>query len=177
MKGFGFFLVGLLLQTSGFRPALWLMAGMLAAILAGAATSLPRELGNAKASKSFQELVAKSRGVNLLAASTRLRARQPEGAPVSAAAHGEAAIQRRRAAMGTFERYLTLWVALCIVVDIALGSALPRPFRALGRLEVAQVNIPVALLIWAMIVPMLLRVDFGAMERCRRQGRCPWPVG
>lgn len=73
---------------------------------------------------------------------------------MSASAQGEAAIRRRRMAMGTFERYLTLWVALCIVVGIALGAALPGPFRLLGRMEVAQVNIPVALLIWAMIVPM-----------------------
>lgn len=67
MKGFGFFAGGVLLQTVGFRPALWLMAAMLAAILAGVALSLPRELGKAKASKSFKELLAKNRGVNLLA--------------------------------------------------------------------------------------------------------------
>jgi predicted MFS family arabinose efflux permease len=67
MKGFGFFLGGLLLQTVGFRPALWLLAALLAVILAGVAFSLPRELGKAKASKSFKELFAKSRGVNLLA--------------------------------------------------------------------------------------------------------------
>ncbi|MCO6416101.1 arsenical-resistance protein, partial [Siccirubricoccus sp. KC 17139] len=90
---------------------------------------------------------------------------------MSAAAQGEAAIQRRREAMGTFERYLTLWVALCIVAGIALGAVLPGPFQALGRMEVAQVNIPVALLIWAMIVPMLLRVDFGAMGQVARHWR------
>ncbi|WP_236037391.1 ACR3 family arsenite efflux transporter [Belnapia arida] len=90
---------------------------------------------------------------------------------MSAAAEGEAAIGRRKAAMGTFERYLTLWVALCIVVGIALGALLPSPFQALGRMEVAQVNIPVALLIWAMIVPMLLRVDFAAMGQVARHWR------
>ena len=91
---------------------------------------------------------------------------------MSAAVDGEAAIQRRRAAMGTFERYLTLWVALCIVAGIALGALLPGPFRALGRMEVAQVNIPVAVLIWAMIVPMLLRVDFaGHCLLIRRQAK------
>ncbi len=90
---------------------------------------------------------------------------------MSASARGEAAIERRRAAMGSFERYLTLWVALCIVVGIALGAVLPGPFRALGRMEVAQVNIPVALLIWAMIVPMLLRVDFTAMRQVARHWR------
>ena len=90
---------------------------------------------------------------------------------MSAAARGEAAIQRRREAMGTFERYLTLWVALCILAGIALGAVLPSPFQALGRMEVAQVNIPVALLIWAMIVPMLLRVDFAAMGQVTRHWR------
>jgi ACR3 family arsenite transporter len=73
--------------------------------------------------------------------------------------------------MGTFERYLTLWVALCIVAGIALGAVMPGFFQALGRLEVAQVNIPVALLIWLMIVPMLLRVDFGAMGKVARHWR------
>ncbi len=68
MKGFGFFVGGLLLEALGFRGALWLMASMLAMILAGVAVSLPRALGQAKASKSFKELFAKSRAVNLLAA-------------------------------------------------------------------------------------------------------------
>jgi predicted MFS family arabinose efflux permease len=67
MKGFGFFAGGLLLQVVGFKPALWLMAVMLAAVLAGVLASLPRELGKAKASKSFGELFAKSRAINLLA--------------------------------------------------------------------------------------------------------------
>ena len=68
MKGFGFFAGGLLLETVGFRPALWLMAAMLAAVLVNVLLSLPRELGKAKASKSFGELFAKSRAINLLAA-------------------------------------------------------------------------------------------------------------
>jgi hypothetical protein len=68
MKGFGFFAGGLLLQLVGFKPALWLMAAMLAAVLIGVFASLPRELGKAKASKSFAELFAKSRAINLLAA-------------------------------------------------------------------------------------------------------------
>ena len=68
MKGFGFFFGGLLLETLGFRGALWLMAGLLALVLTGIALSLPRELGKAKASKSFRELFAKSRAINLLAA-------------------------------------------------------------------------------------------------------------
>ncbi len=65
--------------------------------------------------------------------------------------------------MNLFERYLTVWVALCIVVGVALGHFFPEPFQALGRAEVAQVNIPVAVLIWLMIVPMLLKIDFAAM--------------
>jgi predicted MFS family arabinose efflux permease len=68
MKGFGFFFGGLLLETMGFRGALWLMAGLLGVVLAGITLSLPRELGKAKASKSFQELFAKSRPINLMAA-------------------------------------------------------------------------------------------------------------
>lgn len=80
-----------------------------------------------------------------------------------------AAAGRLHTSLGTFERHLTLRVALCIVAGIALGALLPCPFQALGRLEVARVNIPVALLIWAMIVPMLLRVDFAAMGQVARR--------
>jgi ACR3 family arsenite transporter len=79
----------------------------------------------------------------------------------------------RRAApsLGTFERYLTLWVALCIVAGIVLGRLIPGPFQALGRMTLAEVNIPVAVLIWLMIVPMLLKVDFGALHRVAEQWR------
>lgn len=66
--------------------------------------------------------------------------------------------------MSLFERYLSLWVALCIVVGIGLGHLVPGLFQAIAALEVARVNMPVALLIWLMIVPMLLRVDFGALH-------------
>ena len=65
MKGFGFFLGGALLQVAGFKPALWLMAGVLAVVLVNVILSLPTELGKAKASKSFGELFAKSRAINL----------------------------------------------------------------------------------------------------------------
>ena len=65
--------------------------------------------------------------------------------------------------MGLFERYLTLWVGLCIVVGTGLGHVLPDAFASLGRMEVAKVNLPVAALIWLLIVPMLLKVDFGAI--------------
>jgi len=73
--------------------------------------------------------------------------------------------------LGTFERYLTLWVALCILAGIVLGRWVPGPFQALGRMTVAEVNIPVAVLIWLMIVPMLLKVDFGALHRVAEQWR------
>ncbi len=73
--------------------------------------------------------------------------------------------------MSAFERWLTVWVVLCIVVGVALGRALPETFRSIGRMEVAQVNLPVGLLIWVMIIPMLLKVDFGALHRVRRHWR------
>ena len=75
------------------------------------------------------------------------------------------------APMSGFERYLTLWVFLCIVTGIALGQAWPRLFQAVGRMEVAQVNLPVGLLIWIMIIPMLLKVDFGALNQVRQYWR------
>ena len=69
--------------------------------------------------------------------------------------------------MSTFERWLTLWVFLCIVAGIALGQGLSGPVRALGAMEVARVNIPVGLLIWVMIIPMLLKIDFGALHQVK----------
>jgi ACR3 family arsenite transporter len=66
--------------------------------------------------------------------------------------------------MNFFERYLTAWVALCIVVGIALGQWQPELFQAIGQLEYAKVNLPVGLLIWVMIIPMLVKVDFGALH-------------
>jgi ACR3 family arsenite transporter len=73
--------------------------------------------------------------------------------------------------MSVFERYLTIWVFLCIVAGIALGQMLPRLFQAVGRMQIAQVNLPVGLLIWVMIIPMLLRVDFGALHQVRSHWR------
>ncbi|HEX9877170.1 MAG TPA: ACR3 family arsenite efflux transporter [Gammaproteobacteria bacterium] len=70
--------------------------------------------------------------------------------------------------MSVFERYLTLWVFLCIIAGIALGQWVPGPFQFLGGLEVASVNLPVAVLIWLMIIPMLLKVDFGALTELRQ---------
>jgi ACR3 family arsenite transporter len=73
--------------------------------------------------------------------------------------------------MGLFERYLTLWVFLCIVVGIALGHWLPAPFQYLGQLEIAKVNLPVAVLIWLMVIPMLLKIDFGALAEVGQHWR------
>ncbi|MFA5940378.1 MAG: ACR3 family arsenite efflux transporter [Sinimarinibacterium sp.] len=73
--------------------------------------------------------------------------------------------------MSVFERYLTLWVAVCIVVGVALGHAFPGAFQLIGAAEIAQVNLPVAALIWLMIIPMLVRIDFGALHRVREHWR------
>jgi ACR3 family arsenite transporter len=70
--------------------------------------------------------------------------------------------------MTVFERYLTLWVFLCIVLGIALGQFFPDLFQAVGAMEVAQVNLPVGLLIWVMVIPMLVKVDFGALHEVRQ---------
>ena len=75
------------------------------------------------------------------------------------------------APLNTFERYLTVWVLLCIVAGIALGQVLPGIFQAIGRLEVARVNLPVGFLIWVMIIPMLMKVDFGALNEVRQHVR------
>ncbi len=73
--------------------------------------------------------------------------------------------------MGTFERYLTLWVALCIAAGIALGHLFPAAFRAVGSAEIANVNLPVAVLIWLMIVPMLMKIDFAALGQVKEHWR------
>ena len=69
--------------------------------------------------------------------------------------------------MSIFERYLTVWVFLCIIVGIALGQFFPSLFQAIGHMEIAKVNLPVGLLIWVMIIPMLLKVDFSALTDVR----------
>ena len=74
-------------------------------------------------------------------------------------------------AMGVFERWLTLWVALCIVAGIALGQIFPPPFHALGNLTVAQVNLPIAVLVWLMVIPMLLKIDLAALGQVRAHWR------
>ena len=73
-----------------------------------------------------------------------------------------------QAPMSLFERYLTLWVFLCIILGIALGQFFPGVFQVVGSMEVAQVNLPVGLLIWVMVIPMLVKVDFGALHEVRQ---------
>lgn len=73
--------------------------------------------------------------------------------------------------MNIFERYLTIWVFICIVVGIFLGQLFPQVFHLLGSLEFAQVNIPVGFLIWVMIIPMLVKVDFGALNQMKQHIR------
>jgi ACR3 family arsenite transporter len=70
-----------------------------------------------------------------------------------------------------FERFLTVWVFLCIAVGIALGRTLPHLFHAIGAFSVSQVNLPVGILIWVMIIPMLVKVDFGSLGQVRRHAR------
>ncbi|MFY9656619.1 MAG: ACR3 family arsenite efflux transporter [Methylocystis sp.] len=73
--------------------------------------------------------------------------------------------------MGLFERYLTLWVALCIVAGIVLGQTMPAVFRAIGVATVAEVNLPVAVLVWLMIIPMLLKIDPAALAEVKEHWR------
>jgi ACR3 family arsenite transporter len=75
------------------------------------------------------------------------------------------------APMSMFERYLTLWVFLCILLGIALGQFFPGAFQAIGAMEIAKVNLPVGLLIWVMVIPMLIKVDFGALHEVRQHVR------
>jgi ACR3 family arsenite transporter len=73
--------------------------------------------------------------------------------------------------MSSFERHLSYWVALCIVIGIGLGHLLPGVFQTIAAMELANVNLVVAVLIWLMIIPMLLRVDFGALRSLRQHWR------
>jgi ACR3 family arsenite transporter len=90
---------------------------------------------------------------------------EPAGASVIAEA------EATRPSLSLFERHLSIWVALCIVAGVALGQFAPSFFQALGRLQIARVNLLVGLLIWVMIIPMLMKVDFGALHEVRRHVR------
>ena len=83
-------------------------------------------------------------------------------------AQSNASDKRAAAApLNFFERYLTLWVALCILVGIVLGQVFPGPVQAIGGMEIAKVYLPVGVLIWVMIIPMLLKIDFGALHQVK----------
>lgn len=73
--------------------------------------------------------------------------------------------------MSLFERYLTVWVFLCIIAGVALGQAMPGVFGAVSAMELASVNLPVAVLIWLMIIPMLVKIDFGALGKVTKHWR------
>ncbi|MGO4665313.1 ACR3 family arsenite efflux transporter [Bosea sp. 2RAB26] len=73
--------------------------------------------------------------------------------------------------MSTFERYLTLWVALCILAGVALGQLFPSAFQTIGSAEIARVNLPMAVLIWLMVIPMLLKIDFAALRQVGQHWR------
>ncbi|MGB5339354.1 MAG: arsenical-resistance protein, partial [Gammaproteobacteria bacterium] len=81
--------------------------------------------------------------------------------------HESTATQAGSAGMGLFERYLSVWVIACIGAGIALGHWFPPVFEAIGDLEIARVNMPVAVLVWLMILPMLLKIDFHALHEVR----------
>ena len=88
---------------------------------------------------------------------------------MSRAAHAENAPSTND--MSVFERYLSLWVGLCIVAGIFLGQLFPGVFRAVGNVEVAQINLPVAIMVWLMIIPMLLKIDLKALSGVRQHWR------
>jgi len=75
------------------------------------------------------------------------------------------------AAMSVFERFLSVWVFLCIIIGITVGQLAPGIFQAIGNVEIARVNLPVGLLIWVMIIPMLVRVDFTALHEVKQHAR------
>jgi len=75
--------------------------------------------------------------------------------------------------MNLFERYLTLWVGICIVVGIGLGQLFPELFQFVGRIEIAHINLPVAVLVWLMIIPMLIKIDLRQLKGVREQEYLP----
>lgn len=88
--------------------------------------------------------------------------KKPVGSPLPSA---------KRVSMSVFERYLSVWVFFCIIAGIGLGQIMPQLFHTIGRMELAQVNLPVGLLIWVMIIPMLVKVDFTALHEVRQHLR------
>ena len=82
-----------------------------------------------------------------------------------------AALTGKAPSMGLFERYLTLWVALCIIVGIGLGQLMPGVFHALSTATIAQINLPIAVLVWLMVIPMLLKIDLAALGQVKSHWR------
>ena len=136
-KGLGFFVGGLLLQTVGFAPALWLMAAMLAAVLAGVIGLLPQALGRAKASKTFREFFAKSRAVNLMAAARVVLFGSRDvwfvvGLPVFLYGHGWAFLQ--------VAGFLALWTIGYGAVQALAPALIARSADGLSR-EVPEARV------------------------------------
>jgi ACR3 family arsenite transporter len=82
-----------------------------------------------------------------------------------------AQVTENEPSIGFFERWLTVWVFLCIGAGVLLGQLMPGVFKAIGAMEVARVNLPVGLLIWVMIIPMLLKIDFKAIDQVKQHWR------
>ncbi len=78
---------------------------------------------------------------------------------------------KKNSEMGLFERYLILWVVLCIIAGIGLGHLFPNTFQAIGHIEAVHINLPVAVLVWLMIIPMLLKIDLKALKGVRQHWR------
>ncbi|MDO8953016.1 MAG: arsenical-resistance protein, partial [Draconibacterium sp.] len=78
-------------------------------------------------------------------------------------------MEKQKKQIGFFEKYLTLWVALCIAAGIAIGHFVGDNIQVLSRLEVFRVNIPVAILVWLMIYPMMLQIDFSSLKEVRKR--------
>lgn len=87
--------------------------------------------------------------------------------PIAMSSRSASAGKSPAASLNVFERYLTLWVGLCIVIGVAAGQAFPASVKLVGGLEIANVNLPVGVLIWVMIIPMLLKIDFAAWNQIR----------
>ena len=125
---------------------------------AGRRNRWARRLG--KGARAYKRRVADSARIH--PAETGISTGQPAAGSAAKAVAPE---------MGTFERYLTVWVVLCIVLGVAMGQFLPALSQAVGRMEFARINLPVGLLIWVMIIPMLLKIDFGALGQVRQHAR------
>jgi hypothetical protein len=190
LKGAGFFIGAALLELIGFRGALAVLAGMLLVVLIVTAILLPSGVGRMASKPKFTQVFSNTPAINWLSAARFFLFGARDvwfvvGLPVflysvlgwsftqvgtfmASWVIGYGMVQAAAGAeMGFFERYLTLWVFLCILAGIALGHFFNGAFQAIGAMEVAQVNLPVAVLIWLMIIPMLLKIDLKALKGVR----------